>query len=130
MRFVHTTIEAAAPAAAVWDVLVDLDQWPGWGPTVRAAELDGGGRRLRAAARGTVTTAVGVSVPFVVTRWVAGARWSWDVAGMPATSHSVQPLGADRCALTFGVPWFAVPYLAVCRVAAERIADLAAPTPE
>ena len=30
----------AAPPSAVWDLLVDLDAWPLWGPTVRAARLD------------------------------------------------------------------------------------------
>jgi hypothetical protein len=37
----------------------------------------------------------------------------------------VEPLGPDRCRLSFGVGWVALPYLAVCRVAIGRIADLA-----
>lgn len=125
MRHLETSLTVPAPASSVWDVLVDLDQWPAWGPSVRAAELDHGGRRLHAAARGSVTTAVGVSVPFRVTRWVAGLQWTWDVAGLPATSHAVRPLGPGRCELVFGVPWLAAPYLAVCRIAMRRIADLA-----
>ena len=125
MRHLETHVTVAAPASAVWDVLVDLDRWAEWGPSVRAAELDGGGRILHDAARGTVTTAVGVSVPFEVTRWVDGECWSWDVAGLPATSHTVRRHGPDRCELAFGVPWFAAPYLAVCRVAVKRIAGLA-----
>lgn len=128
MRHLETSLSVAVPASAVWEVLVDLDRWPGWGPSVRAAELDDGGRELHAAARGTVITAVGVSVPFRVTRWVDGACWSWDVAGLPATSHIVRSLGPDRCEIAFGVPWFAAPYLAVCRVAITRIAELAAAT--
>ena len=30
----------AAPPTAAWDVLVDLDAWPKWGPTVSGARLD------------------------------------------------------------------------------------------
>jgi len=114
-----------APSSVVWDVVVDLDAWPAWGPSVRSAELADGGRRLRDGATGTVLTAVGATVPFAVTDWVDGTRWSWDVAGLPATSHVVRPTGPDSCEATFEVPWFAIPYLLVCRVALGRIADLA-----
>lgn len=125
MRELETSLAIDAPAPAVWSVLVDLDQWPRWGPSVRSAELDGAGRRLQGDSHGTVTTAVGIRVPFRVTGWVPGACWSWHVAGLPATSHSVRRIDAGRCRLTFGVPWFAAPYLVVCRVALARIADLA-----
>src|ERR1700728_4160772 len=30
----------AAPSSAAWNVLVDLDAWPQWGPTVSGARLD------------------------------------------------------------------------------------------
>lgn len=125
MRRLEVSLQVDAPASAARDVLVDLDRWPDWGPSVRGAELHDGGRRLRAAAHGTVTTAVGLSVPFRVNRWVAGERWAWNVAGLPATSHVVRSLGPDRCEVAFGVPWFAAPYLVVCRVALTRIAELA-----
>ena len=95
---------------------------------MRSAVLDDGGHRLTPEATGTVLTAVGVSVRFVVTEWVDGERWGWDVLGLPATSHTVRVLTEDRCEVGFEVPWFAAPYLAVCRVALGRIADLAAET--
>jgi hypothetical protein len=72
-----------------------------------------------------VTTAFGVTLPFEVTGYQEGARWGWTVAGVPATEHIVEPLGAERCRAGFGVPWLAAPYLVVCRVALSRLAGMA-----
>lgn len=47
------------------------------------------------------------------------------VAGVPATDHTVESLGPDRCRVSFGAPWVAVPYLAVCRLASSRLDGLA-----
>jgi hypothetical protein len=113
------TREIDAPAAAVWQELVDVERWPRWGPSVvavKAAPLP-----MSAATRGRVRTVAGVWVPFRVTDFDDGRSWSWVVAGVPATSHRVEPLGADRCRLGFGTPAWASPYLAVCRVAMRRI---------
>jgi hypothetical protein len=125
----ETSRRITASADAVWDVLVDLDRWPAWGPSVRSAELHGGGRRLHEGARGTVTTAVGLDLRFVVTEWSEGRRWTWEVGGLPATSHAVHAVADDRCVASFGVPRLAGPYLAVCRVALARIAGLAEAPP-
>lgn len=112
----------AAEPAAVWGLLVDLDAWPRWGPSVAGASLDGD--RLQLGSRGTVRTAVGVSLPFEVTRFEEGRRWAWSVAGVPATDHRVRPT-AHGCEVTFGVPWWAPGYLAVCALALRRIERLA-----
>jgi hypothetical protein len=123
-RWTSRTIDAQADRA--WDLLVDLDRWPAWGPSVRWATLDDGGRRLVAAATGRVTPVVGPSLPFRVTELVEGRRWTWAVGGLAATSHSVEALGADRCRVAMGVAWPLAPYLAVCAVALRRIERLAA----
>lgn len=115
--------EVRAPAAAAWDLLVDLDRWPGWGPSVRAARLDDGGRRLHAGARGDVQTPVGLWIPFRVTDWDEGRAWAWRVAGVPATSHRVERSGPDRCRVAFGVPLWAPAYLVVVTVALGRIGN-------
>lgn len=122
MRTIWTSGELAAPAPAVWEVLIDFDAWPRWGPSVRSAEVDGG--ELRAGARGTVRTAAGVALPFEITAFEPGARWAWKVGGIDATDHRVEVLGPERCRLSFGIAWPAAPYLAVCRVAIGRIGDL------
>lgn len=123
MRTVWVTEEIAAPASTVWQLLVDTEAWPGWGPSVRDATIDGG--TLRPGATGRVTTAVGVTLPFRITDVEEGRFWSWRVLGIPATDHRVRSLGPGRCEAGFGVPWPAAPYLAVCRLALHRLRDMA-----
>jgi len=110
----------AAPPSAVWDVLVDLDAWPKWGPTVRGARLDEPHSELGLHATGTVQTSLGVSLPFEVTEFEPGRHWAWRVAGVPATRHGVEAMG-DDARVSISVPWWAAPYLTVCSVAVRRI---------
>ncbi|MGY4709365.1 SRPBCC family protein [Mycolicibacterium sp. CBM1] len=117
-----------APVDVVWQILVDLDSWPRWGPSVAAATLDGGARRIEAGSTGRVRTVVGVELPFVIDEFTAGTRWAWVVAGVPATAHEVTRDGAG-CLLRFTAPWWATAYLAVCAVALGRIARLAVANP-
>lgn len=112
------TIDAAAEDA--WALLTDLERWADWGPSVTGAELDPPGR-FETGATGRVHTVVGPSLPFELTDVRDGGEWSWRVAGVPATSHRVEPRGEDRCRVGFGVPVWASPYLAVCAVALRRI---------
>lgn len=121
MLWVHRDIDS--PAEAVWALLTNPDRWPDWGPTVRSAELHGS--RLRTGATGTVATVFGLRLPFEITTHTDNAQWAWKVAGVPATDHSVAPLGPGRCQVGFGVPWPAAPYLAVCRAALKRLRSTA-----
>ena len=113
---------AAAPSAA-WNVLVDLAAWPLWGPSVRRAVLRDGAVELGLGARGDVWTVVGVRLPFVITEFEPGHRWSWRVAGVPATGHQVTA-AAGGCRVRFEVPWWATAYLPVCAAALTRIDTL------
>ena len=108
-----------ASPAAVWSVLVDLDAWPQWGPTVSGAELLDGDE-LGLGERGKVWTPVGVALPFTITEFEPGRRWSWRVAGIPATAHSVEPTDRGTRA-SMSVPLWAPAYLAVCAIALQRI---------
>jgi len=110
----------AAPPSAVWKVLVDLDAWPQWGPTVSGARLDPPHTELGLGVTGTVKTSLGPAVPFVVTEFEPGRHWAWKVAGIPATHHRVQPVGR-HARVSIGVPWWAPGYLAVCSIALRRI---------
>ena len=119
--WVHRDIDA--PPEAVWALLADPAKWPEWGPTVRSAELQGD--RLSVGATGTVTTVLGVRLSFEITSYDEGERWGWKVAGIPATDHTVEPLGPHRCRAGLAAPWAAAPYLAVCRVALGRLDAMA-----
>jgi uncharacterized protein YndB with AHSA1/START domain len=110
----------AAPSSAAWNVLVDLDAWPQWGPTVSGARLDPPHTELSLGATGMVRTSAGFSVPFVVTEFEPGRHWAWKVAGIPATHHRVQSVGR-YARVSFGVPWWAPGYLSVCSIALRRI---------
>lgn len=110
---------AAAPSA-VWQLLVDLDAWPKWGPTIRGGRLDEPHTELGLHVTGTVQTSLLVSVPFIVTEFDPGRSWAWRVAGVPATRHRVTPVG-DGARASMDVPWWAAPYLSVCAIALRRI---------
>lgn len=112
--------EIGAPPSAVWELLVDLDAWPKWGPSVRGAELDAPHTELALGATGTVRTSLLVSLPFVVTEFEPGRHWAWHVAGVPATRHWVEPVG-DGARVGMAVPWWSAPYVTVCAVALRRI---------
>lgn len=112
----------AADPADAWAVLTDLDAWPQWGPTVSQAALDHPGP-LREGSRGTVWTAVGVPLPFVVDELLPQRRWSWRVAGVPATSHWVSPDPAG-CRVGMDAPLWAPGYVAVLGLALRRIEQM------
>lgn len=111
-----------APPDAVWHILTDLDAWPKWGLTVSAAKLDGNAFLLGAVGR--VWTPVGVPLPFVISELDPGRTWGWDVAGVPATRHGVEPRG-DGCRVWMSAPLWAPVYLPVLEVAVRRIERMA-----
>lgn len=120
MWSVSRQIEASADA--VWRILVDLDAWPEWGPTVARAELDGDAFEL--GATGRVWTPVGVPLPFVLSDINPGRSWGWHVAGVPATQHGVEP--ANRgCRAWMSAPVWAPAYLPVLAIALRRIERMA-----
>jgi hypothetical protein len=118
----ETSVEILAPAAAAWRLLTDTSRWPQWGPSV--SRVESAGQYIGPGSTGRIQTIIGVWLPFRVTEFVAGQRWGWEVAGIPATGHRVESLGPDRCRVVFEVPPLAAPYLAVCRLAAERIRSI------
>ncbi len=119
MKKLWTFREIDAPADDLWQLLADPKHWPDWGPSVRSATL--GGETLERGAKGQLTTVGGIELDFEITDYEDGALWAWKVAGLPATHHSVESLGLNRCRIGFGVPWLAAPYLAVCEVALRRL---------
>jgi len=110
----------AAPADA-WALISRTDTWPEWGPPVSA--VDPAGATLSLGLRGRVRTPVGLWLPFEITAFDPPHSWAWSVLSIPATTHAVA-VAAGGCRVSFGVPAPAVAYLAVCRIALERIAVL------
>ncbi len=115
----------AAPTQAVWELLVDLDAWPQWGPPIRHAELNRPYDELKLHAAGYVSTYLPIAAPFVISDFEPGRYWAWTVAGLPATSHRVDPVN-DGARVTIGVPWWSAPYLSVCSIALRRMAAMLA----
>ena len=115
----ETSVSIEAPAAAAWNLLIDTRRWPEWGPSVSAVSC--GERYIASGSSGWVTTVVGLKLPFRITEFTPGFSWAWKVSGIQATSHRIEPVGADRCRLIFWVPFWAAPYLGICRLAEERI---------
>ena len=118
----ETSVEIRAPASAAWKLLTDMSRWPEWGPSV--SRVESAEQYIGPGSTGRVQTIIGVWLPFRVTEFVAGQRWDWEVAGIPATGHRVESLGPDCCRVVFEVPLQAAPYLAVCKLAAERIRNI------
>ncbi|MFC4356441.1 SRPBCC family protein [Halobium salinum] len=128
----------AADVDAAWELLVDTERWPEWGPSVRAVDYDGesnDGGVIGPDASGRVRVGA-VWVPFRVETFEDGTgdvhgsggrerrRWTWRVAGVPATGHRVESLPDGRCRIVFEVPLVAAPYAAVCERALSRIESL------
>ena len=120
--YIEVGLVVRAGSDAAWKILVDTSRWAEWGPSIHAVECSE--RFLKALSSGRVKTVLGFSVPFAVTRFESGKAWSWRVFGIPATTHTVESLGAKHSRLLFGVPILAFPYLLVCLVAIRRLVAL------
>jgi hypothetical protein len=122
MEPLTTVVEIRAPDSAAWDLLTDTQRWPDWGPSVARVECTD--RYIALGSIGRVQTAFGPWLSFEITQFIAGQYWHWRVAGISATGHRVHSLGPSLCRVIFEVPVVAVPYLLVCRVAAQRIRNI------
>ena len=111
-----------APPRLVWQTITDTEQWPRWGPSVRAVRCRE--RFIRGGSRGQVLTLIGVWLPFTVLSFEDNSAWDWKIGSVQATSHRVIALGESRCRLSFGMPWWAPLYVLVCLLALRRVADL------
>lgn len=110
-----------APAERVWDIFRDTARWSAWGPSLTAVEASD--RHIVSGTTGRVRTVFGVWLPFTV-QTVTATRWTWTVAGIPATGHRVEARDAG-CRAGFEVPLIVAPYVLVCWLALRAIEDLA-----
>jgi hypothetical protein len=123
----HVDVAAVLPAdpAAAWRLLTDTRTWASWGPTIRAVSVHppDGDPVIAPGTTGTVRTIAGVTLPFRIVDVDPAGRWTWRVAGVPATGHRVEA-HPGGCRVVFEVPLLAAPYAAVCRLALRRIRRL------
>lgn len=110
-----------ADAQAVWTVLTDTERWPEWGPSVSAVRT--ADRFVEPGTTGEVQVAGGPWLPFEIDT-CDDYRWTWRVARLPATGHTVTPLGTHRARVAFELPLLAGGYALVCDRALDRIASL------
>jgi hypothetical protein len=115
--------QIAAPIETVWEILIDSQLWPLWGPSVSAVDFPP--RYLTAGAQGRVRIIVGLWAGFEVTSFEPPYYWHWQVAGRAATGHRLTELSPGHCRLSFELPFVAFPYAAICRLAANNVARLA-----
>ena len=103
MRF-ETSIQIDAPAARVWDVMIDVERWPEWTTSVSSL------RRLDAAPFGPGSR-VRIKQPRLppselhVTRFDPGREFVWTAANLGLrvdASHAIAPVGSGVL-VTLGV---------------------------
>ncbi len=86
----------AAPPHAAWELLIDLDAWPQWGPSIKGAELDGPYQELTSHATGVVQTSLGVKVllrsPISTPSDIGPGKWR--ASPPPVTGWTRWPTGS------------------------------------
>ena len=117
---IGTVIQGTAEEA--WRLLTDTQQWPLWGPSVSAVASEQ--RYIGPGSKGRVKTLLGFWVPFTIDEYRELRFWSWRIGRFPATGHRVSVKDETTCVVAFDMPWWALPYLVVCRIALGRIRRL------
>ena len=98
-RTIHTQIEIAAPAQAIWDVLTDFAHWPEWNLAIPRARTT-----MRAGAPIDIVVSIrGAKLPLtaslhrVMPPWEL--RWRGGIRGVFTADHGfrIEPIGQDLC---------------------------------
>ena len=105
-----------------WRLLTDTQKWHLWGPSVTDVSCEQ--RFIEADSTGKVRTLLGFWVPFTIDRYHHLRFWSWRVGPVAATGHHISVTDDGRCLVAFDLPWWALPYAIVCRIALGRIRRL------
>ena len=99
----NITVEIAAPAERVWEVLTDVERWPEWTETVTSVRrLDEG--PLKSGSRAKIDQPKIPETEYVVTELDPGRSFTWVATGPGVTTiarHDVETLpdGGSRVTL-------------------------------
>jgi len=119
-RRIVLTRAVDASVETCWDLLVDTERWPAWGPSVSAVDCED--RFVETGTTGRVQVLDGPWLPFEITD-CRDYRWTWRVARIPATGHFVRAGSPPR--IGFEVSLAAAGYVPVCVRALQDLAALA-----
>lgn len=120
--YVEISRVVGASPNRVWEFLTDTFTWEDWGPSILAVRSSE--RYIRKGSYGRVKTALRFWLPFHITDLDSGKYWSWRISGINATGHRFERLDENTCRLVFQVPLWAAPYLVICKIALDRIAEM------
>ena len=99
------TVEIAAPAERVWEVLTDVERWPEWTETVTSVQrLDEA--PLRPGSRARIDQPKIPETEYVVTQLDPGRSFTWVATGPGVTTtarHAVEALPGGRSRVTLAV---------------------------
>lgn len=97
--------EIDAPPERIWPILVDVERWPSWSPTMTSVELLDEGP-LRVGSRAKVTQPKFPTATYEVTELVANRSFTWVGVNLGVTGtalHELTPLPGGRTKLFLGV---------------------------
>ena len=101
----HITVDIAAPAARVWEVLTDVERWSEWTETVTSVKrLDEG--PLRTGSRATIDQPKIPETEYVVSDLEEGVSFAWVAKGPGVTTtarHELEPLADGGTRVTLSV---------------------------
>lgn len=93
-----SSVEIDAPASTVWDVFVDVEQWPRWTASVeRIVPLDG--PELAIGKRFEIKQPRMPKLVWEVTAIEPGTSWTWrqrSPGGTTLATHELEPVGEGR----------------------------------
>jgi uncharacterized membrane protein len=104
---IERAIEIAAPAEPVWNVMIDVQRWPEWTPTVTSVEqLDAG--PLRVGSRVRIRQPRLPAAVWTVTTLDAGRYFEWQsvTPGVKSVAgHRVEATGSQTTRVTLTFDW-------------------------
>lgn len=106
----------------IWDIITTTDRWSDWGPMVCDVECDT--NRIQEGSVGRIQTIFFFWLVFEVTEFNDKLSWTWRVANINATGHTLYFHSPLSCTLCFDVPWWAFLYIPVCWLALWRISKM------